>query len=377
MIRLIQFIPLLRSGVFRYVKGMKRVGIVAGIVLLWLVSVQPARALPAGFTERTYVRGLDTPTAMAFVPDGRLFVAGQDGKLRVVKDGQLRSTPFLTVTTQAVGERGLLGVAIHPRFSQNPYVYIYYTVPGNPAHSRISRFRASRTSPDVAEAGSETIILELNNLSGATNHNGGALQFGRDGKLYVGVGENASSSNSQTLSNLLGKVLRLNDDGSIPIDNPFYTQARGKNRAIYAFGLRNPFTLGIDPKTGAIRINDVGQHTWEEINRGKRGANYGWPACEGRCSVTGMTNPIHQYPTRHNGAITGGVFYRGSNFPTAYVGSYFYSDYLQGFIRRLDANGKYRRFHSSAKSPVDLDVGPDGKLYYLSLFEGKVFTISN
>jgi glucose/arabinose dehydrogenase len=178
------------------------------------------------------------------------------------------------------------------------------------------------------------------------------------------------------LTNLLGKVLRLNDNGSIPADNPFYKRARGKNRAIYAFGLRNPFTLGIDPKSGAIRINDVGQNTWEEINRGKRGGNYGWPTCEGRCSASGLINPIYQYRTGDGGAITGGTFYRGRNFPGAYDGSYFFADYLQGFIWRLDTRSAARSFHKSAKSPVDLDVGPDGELFYLSIFEGKVFVIS-
>ncbi|MBI4090369.1 MAG: PQQ-dependent sugar dehydrogenase [Candidatus Kerfeldbacteria bacterium] len=346
--------------------------VAAGLLLFPSVVL----ALPTGFTEQTYVSGLSRPTAMAFAPDGRLFVTEQTGKLRVIKNGKLLSRSFLRVTTDSSNERGLLGLAFDPDFATTRFMYLYYTVPGNPAHNRVSRFRASRSNPDVAESGSEKILLELNTLSSATNHNGGALQFGRDGKLYVGVGDNANRANSQKLTNLLGKVLRLNRDGSIPSDNPFYTRARGKNRAIYALGLRNPFTFGIDPKTGAIRINDVGQNTWEEVNRGKRGGNYGWPTCEGRCSVSGYVNPIYQYATGDNGAITGGVFYRGRNFPGAYDGSYFFADYLQGFIRRLDTRGSVRRFHTSAESPVDLDVGPDGRLYYLSIFEGKVFRIS-
>ncbi|MBI4426356.1 MAG: PQQ-dependent sugar dehydrogenase [Candidatus Kerfeldbacteria bacterium] len=341
---------------------------VAGILLF----AQSVFALPAGFTERTYASGLRTPTAMAFAPDGRLFVAEQAGKLRVIKNGKLLTQSFLIVTTDPSGERGLVGVAVHPRFSSNRYVYIYYTVPGSPPHNRVSRFTADSNNPDVARFGSEKVILELNNLTGATNHNGGAMQFGRDGKLYIGVGDNANGSNSQTLRNLLGKVLRLNDDGRIPRDNPFYRRTTGKNRAIYAFGLRNPFTLGIDPKTGKIYINDVGQNTWEEINRGRAGANYGWPRCEGRCAVSGYVNPIYQYATDDNGAITGGVFYRGRNFTGVYEGSYFFADYRQGFIRRLDRRGIARRFHSRAKSPVDLDVGPDGSLYYLSIGDGRV-----
>ncbi|MBI4093085.1 MAG: PQQ-dependent sugar dehydrogenase [Candidatus Kerfeldbacteria bacterium] len=352
---------------------MRRFVLPLALLGLLAVTSRPALALPAGFTERTYASGLRTPTAMAFAPDGRLFVAEQAGKLRVIKNGKLLTQPFLTLTTDPSGERGLVGVALHPRFSSNRYLYIYYTVPGSPPHNRVSRFTADSNNSDVALFGSEKVLLELNNLSGATNHNGGALQFGRDGKLYIGVGDNATSRNSQTLNNLLGKVLRLNDDGRIPTDNPFYARTTGKNRAIYALGLRNPFTLGIDPKTGAIRINDVGQHAWEEINRGQRGANYGWPTCEGRCSVIGYVNPIYQYATGDNGAVTGGAFYRGRNFPGVYDGSYFFADYLQNFIRRRDARGRVTTFQSRASSPVDLDVGPDGALYYLSLFEGKVF----
>ena len=145
-------------------------------------------------------------------------------------------------------------------------------------HNRISRFTANG---DVAVAGSETVILELDNLSGATNHNGGALAFGPDGKLYAAVGENANGANAQTLGNLLGKMLRLNKDGTIPTDNPFFTSATGRNRAIWALGLRNPFTFAFNRAGAELFINDVGQNTWEEINDGIAGANYGWPDTEG------------------------------------------------------------------------------------------------
>src|SRR5262249_58962823 len=129
----------------------------------------------------------------------------------------------------------------------NHWVYIYYTVPNSTAHNRVSRFTANG---DVAVAGSEVVILDLNNLSSASNHNGGAIHFGPDGKLYVAAGENANSSNSQTLANLLGKILRINTDGSIPTDNPFYKTASGANRAIWAVGLRNPITLAFQPGDG-------------------------------------------------------------------------------------------------------------------------------
>ena len=199
-----------------------------------------AATVPAGFSETLVASGLASPTAMQFAPDGRLFVAEQGGRLRVIKDGVLLPTPFLTLTVSSAGERGLLGVAFDPAFATNRFVYVYYTATTPAIHNRISRFTANG---DVAVAGSEVVLLDLNNLSSATNHNGGALAFGGDGKLYVAVGENANGANAQSFSNLLGKMLRLNSDGSIPTDNPFFGSASGNNRAIYSLGLRNPFTF--------------------------------------------------------------------------------------------------------------------------------------
>src|SRR4029077_7857856 len=152
----------------------------------------------------------------------------------------------------AVGERGLLGVALDPNFQSNHFLYVYYTATTPAVHNRVSRFTANG---DVAVPNSELILLELNNLSSATNHNGGAMHFGPDGKLYIAVGENANGSNSQTLANLLGKMLRINADGTIPDDNPFVGTATGQNRAIWAMGLRNPFTFAFQPGTGRMFIN--------------------------------------------------------------------------------------------------------------------------
>src|SRR4029077_18085868 len=157
-------------------------------------------------------------------------------------------------------------------------VYTYYTTPEGGAHNRVSRFTAAG---DVAAPSSEVHLLDLEPLSSATNHNGGALHFGPDGKLYIGVGENADGANAQTLSNLLGKMLRINANGSIPTDNPFYNTATGNNRAIWALGLRNPFNFAFHAGTPRLFINDVGESTYEEINDGIAGSNYGWPITEG------------------------------------------------------------------------------------------------
>ncbi len=269
-----------------------------------------AAVIPSGFTDTQVVSGLTNPTAMALAPDGRIFITQQGGQLRVVKDGALLAQPFLTVTVNASGERGLLGVAFDPGFASNHFVYVYYTATAPAIHNRLSRFTANG---DVAIAGSETVLLELDNLSSATNHNGGAIHFGPDGKLYIAVGDNANGANAQTLTNLLGKILRITADGTIPPDNPFVTQTTGRNAAIWVLGLRNPFTFAFQSGVGRMFINDVGQNTFEEINDGIIASNYGWPATEGPTTNPSYTSPLYSYG--HGGgafggcAITGGVFY--------------------------------------------------------------------
>jgi glucose/arabinose dehydrogenase len=316
---------------------------------------------------------------MAFAPDGRLFVCEQDGRLRVVKNGVLLAKPFLTVNVSSEGERGLLGVTFDPDFATNRHVYVYYTARTPNIHNRVSRFTAAG---DVAVAGSQRILLELNPLSSATNHNGGALHFGPDGRLYIATGENATGANSQTLANLLGKILRINKDGSIPPGNPFYTTAVGKNRAIWALGLRNPFTFAFQRGTGRVHINDVGERTWEEINRGFPGANYGWPATEGPTTNPRFRPPFLVY--RHGQgpttgcAITGGEFYNPltSQFPPSYFGDYFFADFCSGWIRRVDiATRAVSGFASGISFPVDLRTGRDGSLYYLSRGAGAIYRI--
>jgi glucose/arabinose dehydrogenase len=293
----------------------------------------------------------------------------------------LLSTPFGSLTVDSSGERGLLGIAFDPNFASNNYVYLYYTVSTSPIHNRVSRFTAAG---DTAVPGSETIILELDNLSSATNHNGGAIHFAPDGKLYIGVGENANGANSQTLSNLLGKILRINADGTIPTDNPFYNTATGNNRAIWALGLRNPFTFTFQPGTTRLFINDVGQSTWEEINDGIAGSNYGWPTTEGPTSNPSFRSPIYYYghgTTNTTGcAIVGGAFYNPPvpQFPSSYIGKYFFADLCGGWIRVFDPiAGTATGFATSIVNPVDLHVGPDGALYYLAQGSGgQVFRVS-
>ena len=382
--------PSIRLG-FAVARTRPAIAALLALLALSLVSTQTpnltadegtsvAATLPAGFTETTVATGLSNPTAMAFAPDGRLFVAQQGGALRVIKNGALLSSPFITLSVDSSGERGLLGIAFDPLFTANNYIYLYYTVPGSPARNRLSRFTANG---DVVVSGSEFVVLNLDSLSSATNHNGGAIHFGPDGKLYVAVGENATASNAQTLTNLHGKMLRLNKDGTIPADNPFYGSTSGNSRAIWAYGLRNPFTFNFQPGTGRMFINDVGAGSWEEINDGLAGSNYGWPTTEGPTTNPSFRSPLHAYP--HSGgsangcAITGGAFYNPATvqFPSSYVGKYFFADYCSGWIRHFDpSTGGASGFATGIGSPVDLQVHPDGSLYYLYRSGGGVRRIT-
>jgi glucose/arabinose dehydrogenase len=337
-----------------------------------------AATLPANFARSQVVAGLVGPTAMEFAPDGRLFVAEQRGTLRVVKaDGTLATFLDFSGKVDSAGERGLLGIAFDPAFASNHHVYLYYTreaTATTPAHNRVVRVTADGNR---VIAGSEKLILRLNNLSSATNHNGGAIHFGDDGKLYAAVGDNANGANAQSLRTLKGKMLRINKDGTIPQGNPFYNRAAGKNRAIWARGLRNPFSFVVQPRTGRMFINDVGQDRWEEIDGGAAGANYGWPRYEGPESNPNYRNPVFAY--RHGStnttgcAITGGAFYNPSTkqFPSGYVGDYFFADLCGGWIRKFDtATGGVSGFATGISRPVDLKVSKGGILYYLSRGDG-------
>jgi glucose/arabinose dehydrogenase len=343
----------------------------ATALLLGMVQ-QPAHAttLPPGFSETTVAGGLNNPTAMAFLPDGRLLVAEQGGKLRMIKNGALLSTAVLTVTVNRTSESGLDGVLVDPAFSTNGYIYIYYTATTPNPHNRVSRFKMVG---DTAAASTETVLLDVDDLT-SFQHNGGAMKFGRDGKLYVAIGDNYTATNAPSLTSLKGKILRLNPDGTIPADNPFVASTAGKYQSLWAIGLRNPYTFDFQPGTGRMFINDVGEQAWEEINDGIAGSNYGWPATEGYTSDPAYRSPLYAYPHTFddNGgcAITGGSFYNPTTaqFPSAYVGKYFFVDFCSTWLKTYDpATGAVAMFGSALPSqPLMPTVAPDGSLYYIN-----------
>jgi glucose/arabinose dehydrogenase len=353
----------------------KAVIFLLGLAVFSSASVY-AQVFPADFARVLVTNGIVYPSAMAFAPDGRIFVAEQGGKLRVIKNNVLLPTAFVELSVSFSGERGLIGIALDPDFSTNNYLYLYYTVPTAPIHNRISRFTANG---DLVLAGSESIVLELDPLSGATNHNGGAMHFGKDGKLYVAIGENANTAHAQNLDTYHGKLLRINKDGSVPEGNPYPTGSEQRKR-VWAHGLRNPYTFSIHPQTGRIFVNDVGQDSWEEINDATTGGkNFGWPTTEGTFNAAtypNFTNPVYAYVQGSGDgkgcAITGGTFFYPSatNYPSVYLGKYFFQDLCNAWINTLDLSGTVATrspFATAAGgSNLALTVGNDGNLYYLS-----------
>ncbi|MDZ4747194.1 MAG: PQQ-dependent sugar dehydrogenase [Saprospiraceae bacterium] len=324
--------------------------------------------LPPGFAEVLVAQELD-PTTMALAPDGRIFITEKIGRIRIVENDQLLPDPFLVLEVDNYNERGLSGIAFDPEFELNGYIYVYYTVKGE-NHNRVSRFTANG---NYAVPGSETILLNIDPLSG-TIHNAGSMVFGIDGKLYVSVGDGADGQAAQRMTSLRGKILRINSDGSIPDDNPFYNEATGVYRAIYALGFRNSFSMTVQPGTGRIYATEVGASNWEEVNDIQAGKNYGWPIIEG--PINGQTppdnykEPVFYYNHADGCAAVGAAFYNPdvAMFPSLYAGKFFFADYCEGYIKIMNpaTPGVAAVFATNINRPLNLLVAPDGTMYYLA-----------
>jgi uncharacterized repeat protein (TIGR03806 family) len=328
--------------------------------------------LPEGFADSTVATGLTGATALAVAADRRVFVCEQTGTLRVVKNERLLPEPFVTLPVDSFWERGLIGVCLDPDFPGQPFVYLCYVAAKPYPHHVISRFTAKG---DVALPNSEVVLLEGDDqrtLGGAqpAGHQGGALHFGKDGKLYITIGEQTAGAPAQRLDTFQGKLLRINRDGSIPEDNPFFKEAKGKYRAIWALGLRNPFAFAVQPGTGRIFINDVGNARIEEINEGVAGANYGWPESEGPTANPKHRGPVHFYDHTTGRSITGGTFYNPATvqFPRRFIDKYFFLDFMDHWLRVLDPDhpASAEVFATGLAGPVDVATAPDGSLYYLN-----------
>lgn len=332
--------------------------------------------VPNGFGVRVVATGLDGATALEALPDGRMFVCEQTGAVRVIEGGRMRDTPLIRLPVDSRWERGLIGVTIDPGFPQQPFVYLCRVIAEPSPHHIVSRLRVEGNRADPR---SEQVLLEGDDqtkMGGKvpSGHQGGALHFGPDGCLYIAIGEQTAETPAQHLNTLLGKILRIRPDGSIPHDNPFLEQTTGKYRAIWALGCRNPFTFAIRSSDGLMLINDVGGR-FEEINLGQPGANYGWPSVDhGPTGNSRFRGPIYWYP---QASIAGGDFAppRDSadvteRWPTEYSDRYFFADFVHGWIRTLDPDdaGTPRaadEFASGLRRPVDLRFDRRGNLYVL------------
>lgn len=310
--------------------------------------------------QRTVVAsGLDKPVDFRFLPDGRILVAQKGGAIKVIQaDGTVRDQPLITLSVNEVGERGISGLAVDPHFSENGRIYVAYTTSG--VKDRLSRFTVVG---NTAALGSELVLMETTETVG-TNHHGGALDFGPDGKLYWGKGDNGSGANAQNLTNIYGKILRLNPDGSTPSDNPVLPA--GALPQIYAYGLRNPFRMAFTP-TGQLLVADVGNAAYEELNKVVAGGNYGWPGSEGVCTsnCAGLINPIYTYGHGNGAAFSSVLAYDHTKV--------FIADEVQGWIKMLTCDAQYtacgspQNFDPDAGTTVALLHGPgsDTGMYQL------------
>lgn len=400
------------------------------IVVVAAIGAGPALGgVPAGFEDEFVANVSGGPMDTVWTPDGRMLVPTKNGQLRVYQNGSLLPTAALDLSSRlcTTGEQGLVGIAVHPDFATNNYIYLAYifnkfgSCPESATNGpvgRLSRFTLPVTN--TINPASEVILFETGPRY-RDHHTGGDLKFGKDGYLYMPLGDAGGQSLGypQDLSRLDGKLLRLTDTGGIPPGNPYTGSGTArcnvngvvpagspsgtKCQEIYSSGLRNPFRFAMNPNASGVefRIQDVGQHTWEEISDGPiPGGNYGWQLREGPCvkdsdtncglPPAGMTDPVHWY--HHGvdgGAATGGAFVPNGAWPGQYDNTYLFADYVFGMIYQIKPGAAGCRLCSPPTSNmvvtdfadiprvVSLRFGPDGHLYYTSREGGVVRRIKS
>ena len=338
------------------------------------------------------------PTVITHAGDGtnRLFVVTQQGQISVFPNDQevQQASIFLDIEKKVVykdreNEEGMLGLAFHPKYKENGQFFVYYTTADAPHTSVLSRFHVSKSDPNQADPASEEELMRI--PQPFWNHNGGSIQFGPDGYLYIGLGDGGAANdpfkNGQKLSTVLGKILRIDidrkSDGkayAIPKDNPFVGQ-KDAAPEIFAYGFRNPWGLHFDPKTGQLWVADVGQDLWEEIDLVVKGGNYGWNLREGMHKFgpqgseprPDLIDPIWEYHHSVGKSITGGAVYRGSRLPEL-TGHYLYCDYVSGKVWALKYDEKTKKVTANhtieSETMPFINVGQDsqGEVYFTDSF---------
>ena len=364
----------------------------------------PPTSASAAITLTPVITGLNSPVYVTGAGDGsgRLFVVEQGGRIKVFDNGASLGT-FLNISTKISkgGERGLLGLAFHPNYENNRKFYVYFTL--KDGDIGINEYKRSASNANRADLTTRRRLLTINHPAG--NHNGGMLAFGRDGYLYIGVGDGGGSgdaaNNAQNKNRLLGKILRIDINGRtasrpyrIPSSNPFVGKP-GRNE-IWSYGLRNPWKFSFDRVRGDIWVGDVGQNRYEEINRklitstaapNGRGSNYGWRVLEGwhcfrpatGCNKSAKVRPIVEYShAGGNCSVTGGYVYRGPS--AALVGKYIFADYCSGKIwsipRGASAPAKPTLLRDSAQLISSFVEGDNGALYVISHNNGVVYRLT-
>jgi glucose/arabinose dehydrogenase len=341
--------------------------------------------------------GLQAPLATAFPGNGEMLVVEQTGIIKVYKNGKANAVPFLDIRNKIVklsgdyDERGLLGLALSPNFKTNHKFYVYYSAPPIGSFDNTGTLAEFKTTAngDVADPKSERIFLTVQHPE--SNHNGGCLQFGPDGYLYISEGDgggagdkhNGTIGNGQNMNTFLGKLLRIDvNSGStytVPKDNPFVGNPNVKPE-IYAYGLRNTWRYSFDKATGELFAGDVGQDTYEEVDIIKKGGNYGWHITEAThcfspatgCSFTGITMPIAEYSHHEGASITGGYVYNGKVL-TGFTGKYIFGDWTgpMFYLQKSGTAWKRGKIAVTGTHPDNLKItsfgeDPDGELYVVT-----------
>ncbi|MFT7679635.1 MAG: glucose/arabinose dehydrogenase [Planctomycetota bacterium] len=358
-----------------------------GLLIAVLVNSSSAD-VPVDFTNEVVLDGFDSPSALAFISPTEMLVLEKAGRIMLVDLGApvpVSQTFMVLPDVESEFERGLLNIVLDPDFANNGWFYLYYH------HSTSFRFRVSRFTRqlDIADPSSEVVLWQDNSYSSSCCHFGGGLDIGPDGYLYLTTGEEFDGNQAADLTESGGKIHRFGTDGSVPMDNPFHDGVGPNVDTIWAYGLRNPFRAKWDLPSGRMFISEVGGNTQstakEDVHLGSMGTNYGWPFCEGACDNPDYPtcgcgqhdDPIYTYDHSLGQAIVGGFVYRGTLFPSAYDGAYFYADYASRWIRYLTfdpagttVTGSFE-FETAAGAVVCLAEGPGGELFYCD-FEGQV-----